>query len=38
MSRKSLTLNRINSYYFSYCPMVIGKVIGKSKESHLDSE
>lgn len=25
MSTKSLTLNRINSYYFSYCPMVIGK-------------
>lgn len=32
MSTKSLTLNRINSYYFSYCPMVIGK----AKESHLD--
>ena len=37
MSTKSLTLNRINSYYFSYCPLVIGKVIGKAKESHLDS-
>lgn len=31
MSTKSLTLNRTDSYYFSYCPMVIGKVIGKAK-------